>query len=51
MSHFTVAVIHNKNQNIEDLLEPYNENLDVEPYIGRTKAEMIEQGYKTKKIY
>lgn len=49
MSHFTVAVIHNKNQNIENLLEPYNENLDVEPYIGRTKAEMIEQGYKTKK--
>lgn len=48
MSHFTVAVIHNKNQNIEDLLEPYNENLDVEPYINRTKAEMIEQGYRTK---
>lgn len=33
MSHYAVLVIHNKNQNIEKLLTPYSENLEVEPYL------------------
>ena len=33
MSHYAVLVIHNKNQNIEKLLAPYSENLEVEPYL------------------
>ena len=32
MSHFTVAVIHKPKQNIDDLLAPYYEGLEVEPY-------------------
>lgn len=30
MSHFTVAVFHHPNQNIDSLLAPYDENLEVE---------------------
>lgn len=37
MSHFTVAVITAKKEKIEELLAPYDENLEVEPYINRTK--------------
>lgn len=33
MSHYKVLIIHNENQNIEELLAPYDENLEVEPYL------------------
>ena len=45
MSHFTVAVIHHKNQDIEELLAPYNENLEVERYIYKTKEQIIQEAY------
>lgn len=41
MSHFTVAVITKPGQNYEDLLAPFSENIDVEPYVRSTKAELI----------
>lgn len=41
MSHYTVAVIHRKDQDIAELLKPYDENLEVEPYIKYTKEEAI----------
>lgn len=43
MSHFTVSVITKPGQSVDDLLAPYDEGLEVEPYIYRTKAEMIER--------
>lgn len=41
MSHYKVLVIHNENQNIEELLAPYDENLEVEPYLKLTNNEAI----------
>lgn len=41
MSHFTVAVIHREDQDIDELLERYNENREVEPYKRYTKEEAI----------
>ena len=41
MSHFAVAVIHRDDQSVEELLAPYNENLEVEPYIEYTRDEAI----------
>lgn len=51
MSHFTVAVITAKKENLEEMLEPYNENIDVEPYIDKTKQEIIEKARKRKEDY
>lgn len=51
MSHFTVAVITADKDKIEDMLEPYNENLEVEPYIEKTKQEIIKQARKRKEDY
>lgn len=42
MSHYTVAVFHRKDQSIEDLLAPYDENKPVEPYIRFTRDEAID---------
>ena len=42
MSHYTVAVIHHPHQEIEELLAPYSENLEVPKYISYTKAQAIE---------
>lgn len=42
MSHFNVAVIHREDQSIDELLEPYDENIEVEPYIDYTKQMAIE---------
>ncbi len=42
MSHYTVAVFHRKDQSIDDLLAPYSENLEVEPYIRFTRDEAID---------
>lgn len=33
MSHYAVLVIHDKGQDIEELLAPYSENIKVEPYL------------------
>ena len=41
MSHFTVAVFHRPDQDIEKLLAPYDENLRVEPYVKFTREEAI----------
>lgn len=42
MSHYCVAVIHNENQNIHDLLAPYNEAIEVDPYIDMTRQQAID---------
>ncbi len=51
MSHFTVAVITAKKENLEEMLEPYNENIEVEPYISKTKQEIIEEARKRKEDF
>ena len=51
MSHFTVAVIHKPKQNVDDLLAPYYEWLEVEPYINRTVDKIIEDGIKRVERY
>ena len=47
MSHYCVGVIVNNTNDIESSIEkilaPYDENLEVEPYIYKTKAELIQQ--------
>ena len=43
MSHFAVLVLHEEDQPIAELLAPYNENIEVEPYIKRTKEEAIKE--------
>jgi len=43
MSHFAVLVLHEEDQSIEKLLAPYDENLEVEPYIKQTKEEAIKE--------
>ena len=50
MSHYAVLVIKDQDTNLEEMLEPYSENLAVEPHIDRTKQEMIEEAkaYKEK---
>lgn len=42
MSHYTVAVFHRADQDIEDLLAPYDENMDVEPYVKYTRQAAID---------
>jgi len=43
MSHYTVAVFtKNKHDSIEKLLAPYDENIQVAPYVERTKAQIIQ---------
>lgn len=46
MSHFTVAVIHKPWQDAGELLAPYDEGIQMEPYISRTKEDMIRDGKK-----
>ena len=41
MSHFAVLVLHEEDQSIENLLAPYSENLEVEPYIKYTRIQAI----------
>ena len=48
MSHYLVGVIVDKVSDIDRLLAPYDENLEVEAHISRTKEEMIQQGRHTK---
>ena len=42
MSHFCVAVFHERDQNIEELLAPYNEDIEVEPYVEFSRQEAID---------
>ena len=51
MSHFTVAVITAKKEKLEEMLAPYDEELEVEPYIERTKKEIIEKARKWKEDF
>lgn len=44
MSHFIVGVICKNPEDVGKLLAPYNEELKVESYIGRTREQMIEDG-------
>lgn len=50
MSHYCVGVIvediDNFEAEIDEILTPYDENLEVEPYIYKTKAQLIEKGKK-----
>lgn len=46
MSHFSLAVFHRKDQSIDELLEPYNENIPVEPYVRFTRQEAIDYARK-----
>lgn len=46
MSHFRVAVLHYKFQSIDDLLEPYNENMEVPKYIALTREQAIAEARK-----
>ena len=41
MSHYSVLVLHKEDQNIDTLLAPYDENLEVEPYLKLTNDEAI----------
>lgn len=41
MSHFAVLVLHEEDQFVEDLLAPYSENLEVEPYVKYTRTQAI----------
>ena len=51
MSHFTVAVITAEKEKLDEMLAPYDENLEVEPYVERTKKEIIEIARKRKEDY
>lgn len=46
MSHFSVLVICDGGKTVDEMLEPFSENLEVEPYINRTKAEMLNDAKK-----
>ena len=46
MSHYAVAIFHREDQDIEDLLAPFDENKAVEPYISFTRQEAIDYARK-----
>ncbi|MBP3463809.1 MAG: hypothetical protein J6K45_04945 [Clostridia bacterium] len=48
MSHYTVAVITDDIKKIDDMLKPYSENLEVEPYISQTKEELLAEAKERK---
>ena len=41
MSHFLLAVLHYEDQDVEEMLAPYSEELKVAPYVIYTRAEAI----------
>lgn len=51
MSHFTVAVITANKNKIEKMLAPYDEGLEVAPYIDETKEELINKAKERKERY
>lgn len=50
MSHYPVLIIKNQDADLDEILAPYSENLEVEPYIYRTKQQIIDDAktYKEK---
>ena len=50
MSHFTVMVI-TSDGDYEKALEPFDENIEVEPYISRTREECIQELVEYKRRY
>ena len=52
MSHFSLAVFHYQDENVDSLLEPFDEGAEGEKYIAYTRQEAIDyvrtnfQGYK-----
>ena len=51
MSHYLVGVVVNDISEVDDVLAPYDENMEVEPYIYKTKAELIASGKERKEDY
>ena len=51
MSHYLVGVVVNDISEVDGILAPYNENLEVKPYIYKTKAELIADGKARKERY
>ena len=43
MSHYSVAVITDNQTSVDELLEPYDESINVAPYIYKTKKQIIEE--------
>ena len=43
MSHFSVSVFTYKYTNVEDLLEPFDENIEVEKYVAISKETIIKK--------
>ena len=41
MSHFCVYVFHDKNTSVSELLAPYDENIELAPYVLYTKEQAI----------
>lgn len=41
--HYTVAVVTKENDEdeVKKLLSPFDENIEVEPYVGKTKEQII----------
>ena len=48
MSHYLVGVIVNDISEVDDILAPYNEGIEVEPYICKTKEQLIDDAKKNK---
>ena len=51
MSHYSLAVITDEPDNIEKMLAPYDESIEVEPYIDITKEEIIKHAKERKEGY
>ena len=51
MSHYTVAVITDDLNKIDEMLKPYDENMEVKPYIVRTKEQIIKDAKERKERY
>ena len=51
MSHYLVGVVVNDISEVDNILAPYDENIEVEPYIYKTKAELIADGKARKEKY
>lgn len=51
MSHYLVGVVVNDISEVDDILAPYDEKMEVEPYIYKTKAQIIADGKARKEKY
>lgn len=43
MSHFSVLVLHAKDNSFENLLAPFDENLEVKPYLYISHEKAVEE--------